>query len=60
VSSYTEREDFTEAVLVVSSLGDPDGERTTVLANRGGAEPDGFVTLADLQACLAVRSAHGS
>ena len=27
VSSYTEDEDFSEAALVVSSLGDPDGER---------------------------------
>jgi HAD superfamily hydrolase (TIGR01509 family) len=60
VSSYTEREDFSEAVLVVSSLGDPDGERTTVLANRGSADPDGFVSLGDLEACLTVRSAHGS
>ena len=41
-SSYTEHEDFSEAVLVVSSLGDPDGERTRVLANRGIPEPDGL------------------
>ncbi len=33
VSSYTGDEDFSEAALVVSSLGDPDGERTTVLAD---------------------------
>ena len=29
VNGYTEEEDFSEAILVVSSLGDPDGERTT-------------------------------
>jgi len=59
VSSYTEREDFSEAVLVVSSLGDPDGERTKVLANEGVPDPEGYVGLDDLQACLSVRSVHG-
>ena len=58
-SSYTEHEDFSEAVLVVSSLGDPDGERTRVLANRGVPEPDGYVDLGDLQACLAAGSVSG-
>ncbi len=53
VNGYTEEEDNTEAVLVVSSLGDPDGERTRVIANRGAARPGDFVTLADLEACLA-------
>jgi HAD superfamily hydrolase (TIGR01509 family) len=56
VSSYTEHEDFSAAVLVVSSLGEPDGELTRVLANRGVPEPEGYVDLEDLQACLAVRS----
>ncbi len=53
VNGYTEKEDFSEAILVVSSLGDPDGERTTVIANRSGAQPGDCVTLADLEACLA-------
>ena len=53
VNGYTEKEEFSEAILVVSSLGDPDGEQTTVIANRSAARPDGFVTLADLEACLA-------
>jgi HAD superfamily hydrolase (TIGR01509 family) len=53
VNGYTEGEDFSEATLVVSSLGDPDGERTTVLANRSAARPGDHVTLADLEACLA-------
>ena len=39
VNGYTADEDFREAVLVVSSLGDPDGERSHVLANRRRASP---------------------
>jgi HAD superfamily hydrolase (TIGR01509 family) len=53
VSSYTQEEDFSEAVLVVSNLGDP-GEPVKVLASRGPAEPGEYVTLSDLQACLQV------
>jgi HAD superfamily hydrolase (TIGR01509 family) len=49
VSSYTTDEDMSDAVLVVSSLGDP-GEPAVVLANRGGAAPGELVTLADLEA----------
>jgi HAD superfamily hydrolase (TIGR01509 family) len=52
VSSYTREEDFGEAVLVVSSLGDPD-EPTRVLANRSPARPGDRITLDDLRACLA-------
>ena len=52
VNGYTEDEDFSEAVLVVSSLGDPGGERTRVLAHRSAAHPGAWVTLADLAACL--------
>ena len=43
-------EDMSEAVLVVTSLGDP-GEPARVLANRGAARPGDVVTLADLEAC---------
>ncbi len=53
VNGYTEKEDFSEAMLVVSSLGDPDGEQTTVMANRSAARPGAYVTIADLEACLA-------
>ena len=53
VSSYTGDEDFSEAVLVVSSLGDPD-EPAEILANRSPAEPGPYITLDDLQACLQV------
>lgn len=50
VSSYTADEDMSEAVLVVTSLGDP-GEPAVVLANRGAAEPGDLVTLVDLDLC---------
>ncbi len=53
VNGYTEVEDNSEAVLVVSSLGDPGGERTRVIANRSAAEPGDHVTLADLERCMA-------
>jgi HAD superfamily hydrolase (TIGR01509 family) len=54
LNGYTEGDDTSEAVLVVSSLGDPGGEKTRVIANRSAAQPGEFVTLADLAACLAV------
>jgi HAD superfamily hydrolase (TIGR01509 family) len=53
VNGYTEEEDSSEAILVVSSLGDPDGERTRVIANRGSARPADHITLTDLERCLA-------
>jgi HAD superfamily hydrolase (TIGR01509 family) len=58
VNGYTADEDFSEAAFVVTSLGDPDGERTEVLANRTDVEVavDGFVTLTDLEAALATRA----
>jgi HAD superfamily hydrolase (TIGR01509 family) len=52
VNGYTEGEDFDEASLVVSSLGDPAGEKTRVLANRSPARPGDWITLADVEACL--------
>jgi HAD superfamily hydrolase (TIGR01509 family) len=55
VNGYTEHEDFSEAALVVSSLGDPDGEHTRVLANRSPAVPGPWVVLDDVAACLASR-----
>jgi HAD superfamily hydrolase (TIGR01509 family) len=53
VNGYTEDEDSSEAILVVSSLGDPGGERTRVIANRSRARPAEYITVADLQQCLA-------
>ena len=52
VNGYTAGEDMSEAVLVATSLGDPDGEPARVLANRGAARPGAWITLADLEACL--------
>ena len=53
VNGYTEEEDNSEAILVVTSLGDPGGERTRVVANRGAARPADYISLADLERCLA-------
>jgi HAD superfamily hydrolase (TIGR01509 family) len=52
VNGYTANENSSEAVLVVSSLGDPDAEPIRVIANRGGSRPGSYVTLSDLDACL--------
>ena len=52
VSSYTGDEDFSEAVLVVSDLGDPRRPPITVLANRSPARPGDYLSLDDLRACL--------
>jgi HAD superfamily hydrolase (TIGR01509 family) len=52
VNGFTEHEDFSEAALVISSLGDPGGEQTTVLANRSRARPGAWITVADLAATL--------
>ena len=52
VSDYTAEEDFGEAALVVSSLGEVGGETTRVLQNRTSAQPGDWVTLADLEACM--------
>jgi HAD superfamily hydrolase (TIGR01509 family) len=52
VNDYTEFEDASEAVLVVTSLGDPGGEVTRILANRSSAHPGDWVTLTDLEGCL--------
>jgi HAD superfamily hydrolase (TIGR01509 family) len=53
VNGYTEEDDNSESILVVTSLGDPDGERTRVIANRSAARPADYITLADLERCLA-------
>jgi HAD superfamily hydrolase (TIGR01509 family) len=60
VNGYTKDEDFTEAVLVVSELGDPGRPPVEVAANRGAARPGAYVQLDDLSACLAPRPASDS
>ena len=52
VSAYTADEDFAGASLVVSSLGDPGGERARVLSAPAGVRPEGFVGASDLLALL--------
>ena len=52
VNGYTEQEDNDEAVLVVSSLGEPGDQPIRVIANRSAARPGDYITLADLQRCL--------
>jgi HAD superfamily hydrolase (TIGR01509 family) len=52
VNGYTRDEDFTEAALVVSELGDPERPPIEVLANRSAATPGDFLTLDDLRALL--------
>ena len=47
VSDYSAGEDFSEAALVLSSLGDP-GDPLTVIANRTTVSPDPYVTLQEL------------
>jgi len=52
VSAYTVDEDFTGAALVVSSLGDPDGEQSMLLADPYDVRPSGVVDLDDLTRLL--------
>lgn len=56
VNGYTRDEDFSEAVLVVSDLGDPGHEPVEVIVNRGPATPSAYLTLDDLSACLATKT----
>lgn len=48
VNELTRDEDFSEAALVVSALGDPGGERAIVLANRAGITVGDWITLTEL------------
>lgn len=53
VNELTRNEDFHEAAIVVSSLGDPNGEPMVVLENRTKANPQSFMTVQDLEAIRA-------
>ncbi|MEV0802352.1 HAD-IA family hydrolase [Kribbella sp. NPDC050281] len=57
VSGYTRDEDFTGAALVVTSLGDPGGERLEVLADPWDIEPVDALSLTELSR-LAGRPPH--
>jgi beta-phosphoglucomutase-like phosphatase (HAD superfamily) len=52
VNDYTIDDDFGAAALVVSSLGDPDGERTRVLVDSSGAPVGDWVTRVTLEALV--------
>jgi HAD superfamily hydrolase (TIGR01509 family) len=52
VNDYTRDEDFTEAALVVSELGDPGRAPIEVLANHSAARPGALITLDDLRLVL--------
>lgn len=52
VNGYTRGEDFDEAIMVVSELGDPGRAPVEVLANRGPARPGAYLTLDDLATCV--------
>jgi HAD superfamily hydrolase (TIGR01509 family) len=52
VNDFTADEDFSEAAMVLSALGDPGGEQSAVLANRSHANPGSWITLDDLASVL--------
>ena len=52
VCGYTREEDFSEAAIVLSCLGDPGGEKCEVLANRSGVSVKEYFTIADLEKIL--------
>lgn len=61
VNGYTREEDFSEAVAVVSELGDPGRPPVEVLADRAGIGIEGLVTLDDLSRCIeAARGLKGA
>jgi HAD superfamily hydrolase (TIGR01509 family) len=57
VNALTEGEDFSEAAIVLSSLGDP-GQPATVIANRSQAKPSEVFTVRDLDRMLAGTTAR--
>jgi HAD superfamily hydrolase (TIGR01509 family) len=60
VNGYTRDEDMTEAVLVVSELGDPGEAPIEVLTDRADVRPQGMVTLDDLKACMRSSTESGT
>lgn len=51
-NDLTRDEDFSEAVIVLSCLGDPAGEQAVVRANHSRARPVGYLDVADLEMIL--------
>jgi beta-phosphoglucomutase-like phosphatase (HAD superfamily) len=54
-SYFTSNENFAEAVLVLDSLGEPEGKPCTVLANRTGHRVGPFLKASDLDAIIGYR-----
>ncbi len=52
-NELTKDEDFSEAAIVLSSLGDPGVEETVVVQNRTDARPESCFTVEDLERVLA-------
>jgi HAD superfamily hydrolase (TIGR01509 family) len=52
VSGYTRDEDFSHASIVLTSLGDPGGEKCEVLQNRSAARPVDWFRASDLEAVI--------
>ncbi len=57
VNGYTRDEDFSEAALVVSELGDPDRGDVEVLADPSGVEVGPHITLDVLRRCIVAAQA---
>jgi HAD superfamily hydrolase (TIGR01509 family) len=55
-NQLTQNEDFTEAAIVLSSLGDPGGEETVVAQNHTEASPAGYFSVDDLEKVLSSRT----
>jgi HAD superfamily hydrolase (TIGR01509 family) len=53
INDYTREEDFSEAAIVLTCLGDPGGEKCVVLANRSGVPVDGCFCVGALEKILA-------
>ncbi|MDT8399748.1 MAG: hypothetical protein RQ899_14155, partial [Pseudomonadales bacterium] len=51
VNGYTRHENFAEACMVVSDLGEP-GSTIDILANSTRCSPGDYLELADLMACM--------
>lgn len=51
-SEYTHHEDFSRASLVLTCLGDPNGEVCKVLTNRSMAQPAQYLAVVDLESIL--------
>lgn len=54
-NELTKNDDFSEAAIVLSCLGEPDGESAKIIENRTVATPSGYLTVKDIEQVLANR-----